>query len=197
MDFSRLQEQFNFILEMDKEKQIMRRTHIHGYSRNESDAEHAWHMALMTMLLAEYSNEPIDVLHTVEMLIVHDLVEVDAGDTYAYDVEGNKTKEAREQAAADRIYGLLPEDQGKRLRALWDEFEAYEKPEDKFAHVMDNIQPMMLNAANDGKDWKNHGVHLEQILKRNEHTAEGSDKIWTYAKENFIDPHIAKGNILE
>ena len=197
MDFSRLQEQFNFILEMDKEKQIMRRTHIHGYSRNESDAEHAWHMALMTMLLAEYSNEPIDVLHTIEMLIVHDLVEVDAGDTYAYDVEGNKTKEAREQAAADRIYGLLPEDQGKRLRALWDEFEAYETPEAKFAHVMDNIQPMMLNAANDGKDWKNHAVRLEQILKRNEHTAEGSDAIWTYAMENFIDPHIAKGNILE
>ena len=143
------------------------------------------------------ANEEIDVLHTIEMLIVHDLVEVDAGDTYAYDAKGNETKAAREQAAADRIYGLLPEDQGKRLRALWDEFEASETPEAKFAHVMDNIQPMMLNAANDGKDWKSHEVQLAQILKRNEITPEGSQTLWDYARENFIQPHIEKGNILE
>ena len=179
MDIERLQKQFAFILEMDKEKQIERRTHIHGYSRHETDAEHAWHMALMVMLL------------------IHDLVEIDAGDTYAYDAKGNETKAERELAAAERIYGLLPEDQGKRLRALWDEFEESKTPEAKFAHVMDNIQPMMLNAANDGKDWKSHGVRLEQILKRNEITPEGSSEIWTYAKENFIAPHIAKGNILE
>ncbi len=197
MDMERLQKQFEFILEMDKEKQIMRRTHIHGYSRNESDAEHAWHMALMTMLLSEYSNEPIDVLHTIEMLIVHDLVEVDAGDTYAYDAKGNETKAQREQAAADRIYGLLPEDQGKRLRALWDEFEESKTPEAKFAHVMDNIQPMMLNAANDGKDWKSNSVRLKQILKRNEITPDGSHELWDFARENFINPHIEKGNILE
>lgn len=197
MDIERLQKQFAFILEMDKEKQIERRTHIHGYSRHETDAEHAWHMALMVMLLSEYANEKIDVLHTIEMLLIHDLVEIDAGDTYAYDAKGNETKAERELAAAERIYGLLPEDQGKRLRALWDEFEESKTPEAKFAHVMDNIQPMMLNAANDGKDWKSHGVRLEQILKRNEITPEGSSEIWTYAKDNFIAPHIAKGNILE
>ncbi|MBQ2502891.1 MAG: HD domain-containing protein [Lachnospiraceae bacterium] len=197
MDIERLQKQFAFILEMDKEKQIERRTHIHGYSRHETDAEHAWHMALMVMLLSEYANEKIDVLHTIEMLLIHDLVEIDAGDTYAYDAKGNETKAQRELAAAERIYGLLPEDQGKRLRALWDEFEESKTPEAKFAHVMDNIQPMMLNAANDGKDWKSHGVRLEQILKRNEITPEGSNELWTYAKDYFIAPHIAKGNILE
>lgn len=197
MDLKRLQQQFDFILQMDKEKQILRQTHIHGYSRQETDAEHAWHMALMTMVLAEYSNEPIDVLHTIEMLITHDLVEVDAGDTYAYDAEGAKTKEVREKAAADRIYGLLPEDQGKRLRALWDEFEASETPEAKFAHVMDNLQPMMLNAANDGRDWEKHGVYLEQILKRNEITPEGSQKLWDFAQNSFIQPNLAQGKIKE
>ncbi|MCR5639787.1 MAG: HD domain-containing protein [Lachnospiraceae bacterium] len=197
MDFERLQKQFDFILEMDKEKQVLRQTHIHGYERQETDAEHAWHMALMTMLLSEYANEEIDVLHTIEMLLIHDLVEVDAGDTYAYDDAGNASKAEREQAAADRIYGLLPEDQGKRLRALWDEFEAGKTPEAKFAHVMDNIQPMMLNAANDGRDWKRHGVHVAQVLKRNEHTSEGSEILWNYAREHYIQPNIHSGNLMQ
>ncbi len=195
MDYKRLQQQFEFILEMDKEKQVLRQTHINGYSRQENDAEHSWHMALMTMLLSEYSNEKIDILHTIEMLLIHDLVEIDAGDTYAYDTEGKKTQADREQKAADRIFGLLPEDQGQRLLELWKEFEAYETPEAIFAHAMDNLQPMMLNAANGGQDWEKHGVHLSQIMKRNYKTAEGSNDLWDYAYDNFLKPNLETGKI--
>ena len=153
MERERFEKQLNFILEIDKEKQILRQTHIRGYSRQEDDAEHAWHMAVMAFLLQEYSNEKIDIGRTMLMLLIHDLVEIDAGDTYAYDAEANKTKDEREHKAAERIYGLLPEDQGKMLMDLWLEFEAYETPEARFAHVMDNFQPLLLNHENDGKDW--------------------------------------------
>ena len=162
-----------------------------------NDAEHAWHMAIMTMLLSEYANEPIDVLHTIGMLLIHDLVEIDAGDTYAYDEEGKKTQADREKKAADRIYGLLPEEQGKMLYDLWLEFEAQKTPEAKFARVMDNLQPMMLNAATDGKAWVEHGVHLAQIMKRNEHTAEYSETLMEYAREMFIQPNLDNGHIIE
>ena len=143
MDRERFEKQLNFILEIDKEKQILRQTHIRGYSRQEDYAEHAWHMAVMAFLLQEYSNEKIDIGRTMLMLLIHDLVEIDAGDTYAYDAEANKTKDEREHKAAERIYGLLPEDQGKMLMDLWLEFEAYETPEARFAHVMDNFQPLL------------------------------------------------------
>ena len=149
MDRERFEKQLNFILEIDKEKQILRQTHIRGYSRQEDDAEHAWHMAVMAFLLQEYSNEKIDIGRTMLMLLIHDLVEIDAGDTYAYDAEANKTKDEREHKAAERIYGLLPEDQGKMLMDLWLEFEAYETPEARFAHVMDNFQPLLLNHENE------------------------------------------------
>ena len=152
MDRERFEKQLNFILEIDKEKQILRQTHIRGYSRQEDDAEHAWHMAVMAFLLQEYSSEKIDIGRTMLMLLIHDLVEIDAGDTYAYDAEANKTKDEREHKAAERIYGLLPEDQGRMLMDLWLEFEAYETPEARFAHVMDNFQPLLLNHENDGKD---------------------------------------------
>ncbi len=170
MDRERFEKQLNFILEIDKEKQILRQTHIRGYSRQEDDAEHAWHMAVMAFLLQEYSNEKIDIGRTMLMLLIHDLVEIDAGDTYAYDAEANKTKDEREHKAAERIYGLLPEDQGKMLMDLWLEFEAYETPEARFAHVMDNFQPLLLNHENDGKDWTRHNVRISQPLKRNEKT---------------------------
>ncbi len=163
----------------------------------ENDAEHAWHMAVMAILLSEYSNEPIDVLKTVSMLLIHDLVEIDAGDTYAYDEEAKKTQASRELAGADRIFGLLPDDQQKKLRALWEEFETGASPEARFAHTMDNIQPMMLNAATDGKAWEERGVYLEQILNRNQHTAAGSEKLWQYALEHFIAPSLEKGRILQ
>lgn len=197
MDNKRLEKQFDFFREIDKEKFIGRQTYLTDGERKENDAEHAWHMAIMTVLLAEYANEKIDVLKTVMMLLIHDLVEIDAGDTYAYDEEGKKTQREREEKAAKRIFGLLPEEQGGKLMALWEEFEAYETPEANFAHTMDNIQPVMLNDATDGKAWLEHGVHLSQILGRNKKTAEGSRELWQYAYEKMIAPNAAKGRIIE
>lgn len=192
---SRIDRQFDFIREIDKEKFITRQTFLSDAMRRENDAEHAWHMAIMTLLLSEYANEEIDVLRVISMLLIHDLVEIDAGDTYAYDEEGKKTQRERELKAADRIYGILPEDQGKKLRALWDEFEEAKTPESKFAHVMDNIQPAMLNDYTKGKDWIAKGVRLSQVLERNAHTAEGSQKLWDYAYANFIEPNVKDGKI--
>lgn len=195
MNKERLDKQFAFFREIDKEKFIGRQTYLTDKKRKENDAEHAWHMAIMTVLLSEYANEDIDILKTVTMLLIHDLVEIDAGDTYAYDAKGKETQHNREEKAAQRIFGLLPEDQGERLRALWEEFEAYETPEAKFAHVMDNIQPMMLNDATDGKSWVEHGVHLEQILDRNKKTAEGSGELWEYVSGELLEPNVKKGRI--
>lgn len=192
MENNRLEKQFDFCREIDKEKFIGRQTYLTDGERKENDAEHAWHMALMTILMSEYANEKIDVLKTVTMLLIHDLVEIDEGDTYAYDTEGHKDKRAREEKAADRIFGLLPEDQRKKLRNLWEEFEAWETAEAKFAHAMDCIQPLMLNAATDGKSWLEHGVRLSQVLARNEKTAEGAETLWKYAYENFIYPNVEK-----
>ena len=196
MDQERFAKQLAFILEADKEKNILRQTHLSGRGRQENDAEHAWHMAIMTILLSEYANEKIDVLKTVTMLLIHDIVEIDAGDTYAYDEEAKKTQKQREEKAADRIYGLLPQDLQEKMRALWEEFEAQKTPEARFARTMDNIQPLMLNAATDGKAWVEHGVHLEQILQRNQNTAKGSEILWKYARENFIEPNVKNGNII-
>ena len=193
----RIEEQLNFIREIDKEKEIFRQTYLADGSRKENDAEHAWHMAIMTMLLSEYANEKIDVLKTVGMLLIHDIVEIDAGDTYAYDENAKKTQHEREKKAADRIYGLLPGEQGRKLYDLWEEFEAQETAESKFARTMDNIQPIMLNAATDGKAWVEHGVHLAQIMKRNEHTAEYSETLMEYAREMFIQPNLDNGHIIE
>ncbi len=192
----RLQQQFDFILEADKEKFIGRQTYLSDGERKENDAEHAWHLALMTILLSEYANEEIDVLKTVTMVLIHDVVEIDAGDTYAYDEVGKQTQRAREEAAAQRLFGLLPEDQGEKLRLLWEEFEAQETPEAKFARTMDNLQPMMLNAASDGKAWVEHDVHLSQILNRNRRTAEGSETLWKYAQERFLQPNLERGTII-
>jgi putative hydrolase of HD superfamily len=194
-EIRRLEEQFAFIREIDKEKMIGRQTYISDGGRKENDAEHAWHMAIMVLLLSEYANEPIDVLHTISMLLIHDIVEIDAGDTYAYDEEGKKTQAERERRAADRIYGILPKDQGKKLYDLWVEFEERKTPEAKFARVMDNLQPMMLNAATDGKAWVEHKVELDQILHRNESTPEGSKILWDYALDRFIGPNVKKGRI--
>ncbi|MDD6333338.1 MAG: HD domain-containing protein [Clostridia bacterium] len=197
MNQERLDKQIEFIREIDKEKLIGRQTYLADASRKENDAEHAWHMAIMTVLLSEYANEEIDVLKTITMLLIHDLVEIDAGDTYAYDEEGKKTQKEREQKGADRIFGMLPEDQGAYLRGLWEEFEAQQTPEAKFARTMDNFQPVILNDASKGKSWAEKGVHLSQILKRNEKTGEGSEELWKYSYENLIRPNVEKGNIKE
>ena len=197
MNQERLDKQIEFIREIDKEKLIGRQTYLADASRKENDAEHAWHMAIMTVLLSEYANEKIDVLKTITMLLIHDLVEIDAGDTYAYDEEGKKTQKEREQKGADRIFGMLPEDQGAYLRGLWEEFEAQQTPEAKFARTMDNFQPVILNDASKGKSWAEKDVHLSQILKRNEKTGEGSEELWKYSYENLIRPNVEKGNIKE
>ncbi len=191
----RLDQQFDFIREIDREKLIVRQNYVTDKSRKEDDAEHAWHMAVMAILLSEYANEEIDVLKTVTMLLIHDLVEIDAGDTYAYDEEAKKTKRERELKAADRIFALLPEDQAEKFRALWDEFEARETPEAEFAHSMDNLQPLMLNDATDGKSWIEHDVTLAQVEDRNKRTAEGSEELWAYAREHFLLPNVEKGRL--
>ena len=197
MDKERLKKQFAFFQEIDKEKEIFRQTYLADASRKENDAEHAWHMAIMTVLLSEYANEEIDVLKTVTMLLIHDIVEIDAGDTYAYDPEGKKTQKERERKAADRIFHLLPDDQADKMYELWEEFEAQQTPEAKFARTMDNIRPMMLNDASNGLSWDEHQVKLSQILKRNERTADGSEQIWEYAKEEFLQKNIQAGHIIE
>lgn len=195
MDKSRLEKQFDFIKEIDKEKLIVRQTLLSNRERKENDAEHAWHMAIMTVLLSEYANEEIDVLKTVTMLLIHDIVEIDAGDTYAYDEEAKKTQRQREEKAADRIFGLLPDDQRKKFRAIWEEFEEGKTPEAKFAHTMDNLQPCMLNNAAGGIMWDKNGIALSQILERNKNTADGSKELWEYSYNNFIMPSVDDGKI--
>ena len=190
----RLKKQMDFILEIDKEKNIRRQTLISDASRQETDAEHAWHLAVMCALLSEYSNEKIDVAHTMLMVLMHDLVEIDAGDTYAYDEEGKKRKEERELKAADRIYNLLPPDQAKMARELWDEFEAMETPEARFANTLDKIQPVFLNDAAGGISWTRHGVYIDQILKRDARVHEGSEELWKYTKK-ILDKNVENGNI--
>ena len=197
MDKKRLDQQIAFCKEIDKEKFIGRQTYLTGAKRKENDAEHAWHMSIMTLLLSEYANEEIDVLKTISMLLIHDLVEIDAGDTYAYDEDAKLSQRERELAAADRIFQILPEDQAKKFRSLWNEFEEGTTPEAEFAHTMDNIQPTMLNAATDGKAWRERGVHLSQILKRNSNTALGSQALWEYSYQNFIYPNVEVGNIID
>ena len=190
----RLKKQLDFALEIDKEKNIFRQTHLSGHGRNENDAEHAWHMAIMAYLLQEYSNEPVDITRVMLMCLIHDVVEIDAGDTYAYDAEGLKTQKAREEAAKERIYSLLPEDQKKELAAVFDEFEESKTPESKFAHAMDNLQPLMLNNSNDGGDWREHGVSAKQVYGRQDRTKEGSEKLYEIT-EQIIKKHVEKGNL--
>ncbi len=190
----RLQKQLDFILEIDKEKNIFRQTHLSGHGRNENDAEHAWHMAIMAYLLQEYSNEKIDVARVMLMCLIHDVVEIDAGDTYAYDEEGLKTQKVREDAAKERIYSMLPEDQKAALVAIFDEFEERKTPEAKFARALDNLQPLLLNNSNDGGDWKNHDVTAEKVYGRQSRTREGSEKLFEVT-DRILKENIAKGNL--
>ena len=190
----RLKQQLDFVLEIDKEKNILRQTHLSGHGRRENDAEHAWHMAIMSYLLREYSNESVDIAKVMLMCLIHDIVEIDAGDTFAYDEEGRKTQKAREDAAKERIFPILPEDQKNELIALFDEFEDCETSESKYAHAMDNFQPILLNDANDGKDWRLHQVRRQQVEKRNARTHEGSEKIGQ-AVQAIIEQNVEKGNL--
>ena len=190
----RINKQLAFSLEIDKEKNILRQTHLSGNGRSENDAEHAWHMAIMAYLLREYSNEEVDIAKVMLMCLIHDIVEIDAGDTYAYDEEGIKTQKAREDAAKDRIFSLLPEDQKAELTALFDEFEEYRTPEAKYAHAMDNLQPLILNNSNDGGDWKEHGVSAETVYGRHKKTALGSEILYEIT-DQILQENIRKGNL--
>ena len=191
---TRLKKQLDFILEIDREKNIFRQTHLSNHGRRENDAEHAWHMAVMAYVLQEYSNEKVDIAKVMIMCMIHDVVEIDAGDTYAYDTEGLKTQKAREDAAKERIYSLLPQDQKMDLQAIFDEFEENETAEAKFAHAMDNLQPLLLNNSNDGADWKEHKVTLEQVYRRQSKTKEGSEVLFELT-DTLIKENIKKGNI--
>ena len=186
---NRLKQQLDFALEIDKEKNIFRQTHLSGHGRNENDAEHAWHMAIMAYLLQEYSNEPVDIAKVMLMCLIHDIVEIDAGDTYAYDAEGLKTQKAREDAAKERIFSLLPDEQKEELTAL------YETPEPKFAHSMDNLQPLLLNNSNGGGDWREHGVTAEQVYGRQSKTRLGSEQLFEVV-DRIIRENIEKGTII-
>jgi len=193
----RFEKQLDFIREIDKEKQIFRQTYLADGTRKENDAEHALHMAIMAFLLSEYSNEKIDVLRTIRMILIHDVVEIDAGDTYAYDEVAKQSQREREEIAAKRIFGMLPEDQAQEMIDLWEEFEAGETPEARFARMLDNFQPMMLNDATDGKAWEEHEVAVSKILKRNERTPRGSKELWEYARDNFIEKNVTLGHIID
>lgn len=192
-----LQQIVDFCRLIDKEKFVQRRTYLSDGERLENDAEHAWHMAMMALLLSEYSNEKVDQFRVVSILLIHDLVEVYAGDTFAYDVEGMKTQRERELAAADRLFAQLPENLGQKIRSLWDEFEEWETPEAKFAHALDNFQPLLLQNASGGRAWREGERKLSEVLRRNAKSAEGSQELWEYARQNFIQAEIDRGNLID
>ncbi|MBD3378799.1 HD domain-containing protein [candidate division KSB1 bacterium] len=191
---ARIQKQIEFILEIDKLKHILRQSYLLQNLRRENSAEHSWQLALMAMVLAEYSDESIDLLHVIRMALVHDIVEIDAGDTYCYGDQSDKSQ--KEQAAAERLYGLLPDDQAKELHALWMEFETRETPEARFAAALDRLMPLLLNYHTQGQSWLEHGVRKDQVLERNCHIAEGSKELWDYA-ETLIQDAVKKGFLLE
>ncbi len=191
----RLARQIRFIVEVDKLKEIFRQTLTINSRRRENDAEHSWHLCLLVITLAEHANQPdLDVLRVLKLVIIHDLVEIDAGDTFAYDTAGMATQHAREAVAADRIFGLLPDDQARDFRALWDEFEARQTPESRFAAAVDRFQPMLLNCRTEGAAWRRHGITRDRVLARNAYLAEGSTALWAYA-EAMINEAVAAGNL--
>lgn len=193
MASERLKKQIRFIMEVDKLKNIFRMTKIHDGTRRENDAEHSWHLALMAFLLGEYSRDTsIDMLKVLKMCIVHDLVEIDAGDTFCYDAVGNLDKQEREQKAAERIFGILPEDQGRELKELWEEFDAMETPEAKFAAAMDRLQPVLMNFTNKGGTWKEHDISKEQVVKRNRRIEDAAPELWDFVSV-LIDDAVEKG----
>lgn len=192
MSDDRLTAQLEFIAEIDKVKGIIRQTYVLDGERRENDAEHSWHIALMAILLEEYASEPVDILRVVKMLLIHDLVEIDAGDTFVYDEGARADKAEREQKAADRIFNLLPEDQAIEVMALWEEFEARQTIESRYAASLDRFQPMFHNVLTGGKGWKKHGIRKSQVVDRNRHIEEGAPALWERAKA-MIDDAVSSG----
>jgi putative hydrolase of HD superfamily len=191
----RLARQVEFLVEVDKLKEVFRQTVLINSRRAENSAEHSWHFALMVVTLAEHSDhQPLDVLRILKMVLIHDLVEIDAGDTFAYDTKNMADQHEREAVAATRIFGLLPPDQAADFRALWDEFEAQATPEARFAAACDRFHPMLLNCRTEGHAWRKHGITQDRVLARNAHVAKGSSAIWEYAVR-MIDEAVAKGHL--
>ncbi len=184
---ARLERQIQFIIETDKLKEVVRQTLCTQSRRHENSAEHSWHFALMIIVLAEHANEPINVLRVLKMVLIHDLVEIDAGDTYAYDTKNMADQHEREARAAERIFGLLPADQAAEFRAIWDEFEARTTPEAKFAAACDRFHPMLLNCLTGGETWKKHGVTHDKVVARNQHARDGSVPLWRYAEQMLAE----------
>ena len=192
---TRFSDQIAFLLEMDRMKNIYRQTYVLHENRKENDAEHAWHLAMLALVLHEYANEPVDLQKVLATVLIHDVVEIDAGDTYAYDDAGNATKAAREQKAADRLFGMLPPDQGEYMRRLWDEFEAGSTPEARFAASLDRIQPLLLNYTKHGLSWKEHGTRRSQVEGRINKIGEGSGKLRALA--GYIVQKAAEEGLLK
>ncbi len=196
MDLGRLSRQIEFLVEIDRLKSILRQTLLVDGSRQEDSAEHSWHLALLAMVLAEHAKAPVDLFRVLKMILVHDIIEIDAGDTYCYDEEGNRSKADRETKAADRIFSLLPEDQALEFRSVWEEFEARQTPDAIFAAALDRFQPLLNNSRSGGIMWRKHGIRKEQVYLRNSPMNEGSPVLWDYAEEMIKDA-IAKGWIAE
>lgn len=185
---TRFKKQIEFILEVDKLKKVMRQTILMDRSRRENSAEHSWHIALLTFLLSEYSKDPdVDLLHVMKMLVVHDLVEIDAGDTYCYDDKGREDQARREKNAADRIFGLLPADQSEAFRALWDEFEEKQTPESRFANALDRVQPFFHNYYTDGQTWQENNINSRQVHERMRPVKDGAPELWDYVNTLIAD----------
>ena len=194
---NRLEQQIAFIVEIDKLKHIYRQSYITGGARNETDAEHSWHMAVMAILLAEHvDGHKVDVLKVIKMLLIHDIVEIDAGDTYCYDALARQSQTQREQEAADRLFGMLPEDQMREFRALWEEFELMTTPEARFAAALDRLQPLLLQYHTSGKSWQEHDIVSTKVQERNQHIKHISQALAKLVEE-IIDDSVQKGYLLK
>ena len=196
MDPVRFSQQLAFITEIDKLKQVLRQSWLVDTSRQETDAEHSWHIAVMALLFKEYANaKSVDLFKVVQMLLIHDIVEIDAGDTFIYDKQQNEHKEVREQEAAQRLFGLLPQDQEHEFQQLWEEFEAQTSPEAKFARALDSLQPLILAYMNGGCSWQTHGIHRSQVIASKQHMDNGSSELWQKTQQ-LLQQAVEKG-ILE
>ncbi|HAA26556.1 MAG TPA: phosphohydrolase [Cyanobacteria bacterium UBA8553] len=189
---SRLTQQLRFIIEIDKLKGILRQTRLTDNSRLENSAEHSWHLAIMAIVLAEYAPPNIDLLRAIKMLLIHDLVEIDAGDTFCYDLQSNQDKAAREEKAATRLFGMLPAQQGQELRDIWEEFEAFETATAQFAVALDRLQPLLHNQQNQGGTWRLHGITKNQVMQRMAPIKEGAPALWSIV-EQIIEECITAG----
>jgi len=193
----RLKQQIEFLKEIDDLKQILRQTVLTKDRRQENDAEHSWHLAMLVITLSEYSNDKsIDILRTVRMVLIHDIIEIDAGDTFCYGNHDRNAKTEKERKAAHRIFGILPEEQAQEFIDLWEEFEAMETPEAQFAAAVDRLQPLLLNFYSEGYAWKQHEIKRSQVIERNHHISKGSKVLWEFA-ENLIEESVNKGYLID